>query len=92
MVSATATLPFKHFILLLNIKLQKIHWDFGASFLAIAATFDHSLGILESNLKGGGQKSFHSSTRLSEVRNHPKTTDSDGHLYFSAKTENFHLI
>jgi hypothetical protein len=40
----------------LNIKLQKIHWDFGASFLVIAATFDHLLGILESNLEGGGQK------------------------------------
>jgi hypothetical protein len=40
----------------LKIKLQKIHWDFGASFLVIAATFDHSLGILESNLEGGGKK------------------------------------
>jgi hypothetical protein len=39
-------------------QLQKIHWDFGASFLVITATFDHSLGILESNLEEGGQKKF----------------------------------
>jgi hypothetical protein len=51
------TLPFKHFIVIEH-KTSKNPLGLGASFLVNAATFDHSLGILESNLEGGGQKKF----------------------------------
>jgi hypothetical protein len=76
----------------LNIKLQKIHWDFGASFLVFAATFDHLLGILESNLEGGEQKKsivqpgYQKSEIIIKLLHIKVPSDSDGQilsLFFS---------
>jgi hypothetical protein len=59
-------------LFLLNIKLQKIHCDFGANFLVLLSTI--RLGSWNRILKKEDKKSFHSSTRLSEIRNHHKTS------------------